>query len=101
MSVDHFQLLCRVVTGIECDKTEELSECFDDTKTRKISDMRNIQRPEAKNQDLSGKAVIGKVEDNDLIVNWYDWNMYNWDEVINNSIYNSTYVHCIQWLLCV
>ena len=34
--------------------------------------MRSIQRPDAKNVDLTHKAVTESVEDKDLIVNWYD-----------------------------
>ena len=84
MTIHHFQLLCRVVTGIERDKTEELSECFDETTNKKIEDMRGIQRPDAKNVYLTEKAITESVQDKDLIVNWYDWNMYSWNEVISN-----------------
>ena len=63
--------------------------------------MRGIQRPDAKNVDLTEKAVTESVEDKDLIVNWYDWNMYSWNEVISKSYYNSTKINCFQWFLCV
>ena len=65
-----------------------------------MKNMKNIQRPDTKSIDLTHKAVTESVEDKDLIVNWYDWNMYSWNEVICN-FYISTYVNCPKWGLFV
>lgn len=89
MNVTHYQLLCRVITGIEFDKSTAVKDFLsqeyanDKDKNLKRENIREIQKPEYKNANLQNKALSGSVKSEDWVVDWYDCNMYDWNEVRN------------------
>ena len=92
---EYVQLLCRVVTGFEKDKTKDIVEYIrgiedsDDSKKqdeykKKFQEMRSTQLPDhIPNNEIDNLAKKEIVKDEHLVVNWFDSNMYDWAKVRN------------------
>ena len=62
-------------------------KCFHEDKSapereKKFKEMKEIQKPDLKeNKIIVGKAMKEDITDQDLVVDWYDSNMYDGSEV--------------------